>query len=111
MAQLATIKEKLAAHAPAGLPGLKHRHGAESTPNILEVMISSLTIMEMQITEMRLAEDPPDLLVRPALSHISPMDFHRGAESIEEGYRATREALEGADARILTPRGRNTPRR
>ena len=103
-AQLATIRDRLAAHAPPGLPGVKHRPGGGSTPNILEVMISSLTIMEMQITEMRLAKDPPDLLVRPALGHINPMDFHRGAESIEEGYRATRGALEGADARIFAPR-------
>ena len=97
--QLAAMKEKLTSHALPGLTGASHRSRDESIPNIVEVIIFSLTIMEMQITEMRLAEEPPDLLIRPRLGHVSPMDFHRGAESIEEGYRAAREALESTDAR------------
>jgi len=102
-AQLASMKEKLGSHSLPGLPGAKRLFAQESTPNILEVMISSLTVMEMQITEMQLSKVPPDLLIRPSLGHMSPMDFHRGAECIEEGHRATLEALKSTEGRLTGP--------
>ena len=76
--QLAAVSEKLVSQGVPGFARARERFTRESTPNILEVLISSLTIMEMQITEMQLAKDPPDLLLRPALGHVGPMEFHRG---------------------------------
>jgi NTE family protein len=99
--QLAAVGEKLSSHRVPGLDHAKKWFEHESTPNILEVVISSLTIMEMQITEMRLASHPPDLLLRPALGHVRPTEFHRGAEMISEGRRVTEEALRGLDQRVL----------
>lgn len=98
--ELAAIAGKLGAPGLPGLARARQWFRQESTPNILEVVISSLNIMEMQITEMRLAESPPDLLLRPALGHLRPMDFHRGEEAIAEGYRVARDALEGAGWRF-----------
>lgn len=95
--QVAAIGEKLNSQGVPGFSRAKEWFAHESTPNILEVVISSLTIMEMQIAEMHLAKAPPDILIRPALSHINPMDFHRGAEAIAEGRNAARAALSLVD--------------
>ena len=95
------MAERLSAQGVPGFARAKRLLEHDSTPNILEVVISSLTIMEKQITEMQLAKDPPDLLLRPSLGHIRPMDFHRGAESIAEGRKVAQMALESAEARFL----------
>jgi NTE family protein len=50
--------------------------------------------MEAQITETRLKMDRPDLLIRPEVGHVHFMEFFLAEEMIEEGYRATKEALE-----------------
>jgi len=59
-----------------------------SEPGMMEVMYSTITIMQDQITRSRLSGDPPDLILRPQLSDFSMMDFHRAAESIDIGYKA-----------------------
>jgi NTE family protein len=59
-----------------------------SEPGIMEVMYTTITIMQDQITRSRLAGDPPDLILRPQLSDFNMMDFHRAAESIDIGYKA-----------------------
>ena len=87
---MAALREKT---APLSLPGLaqaKQWFSRESVPNILEILMSSLNVMETQITEMQLAKEPPDLLIRPNLGHLRLMDFHRGAEAISEGHRAAK---------------------
>jgi len=94
--QLAAVGEMLGAQKLTGLADATQWFERESVPNILEVVISSLNIMEMQITDMQLAKEPPDLLFRPDLGHLRPMDFHRGEEAIAEGYRAARAGLEAS---------------
>ena len=59
-----------------------------SEPGMMEVMYTTITIMQDQITRSRLAGDPPDLILRPQLSDFNMMDFHRAAESIDIGYKA-----------------------
>jgi len=54
----------------------------------MEVMYTSIAIMQDQITRSRLVGTPPDALVRPQLSEFNLMDFHRAAEAIDEGYAA-----------------------
>lgn len=62
-------------------------------PNIFDVLGNSLRIMESQIAAARLKAEPPDLLLRPRVGHVQFLEFHRAEELIEEGYRATKEAL------------------
>ena len=57
-------------------------------PNILEVLASSLNIMQVRIARSRMAGEPPDLVVAPRLAHLRLLDFHRAEEAIEEGRRA-----------------------
>ncbi len=77
----------------------------DATPNIFEVLTTSINIMEAQITAARLVTDPPDLLIQPRLGHIRFLEFHRAKEAIDEGYREARmqlaEKWNGAAARDL----------
>ena len=59
-----------------------------SEPGMIEVVYSSITIMQDQITRSRLVGDPPELLVRPLLGDFHLMDFHRAGEAIDAGYAA-----------------------
>ena len=63
-------------------------------PNIFEILVTSINIMESQITATQLKTDPPDLLIRPRLGHIKFLEFNRAQEAISEGYRETRYLLE-----------------
>jgi NTE family protein len=68
-------------------------------PSYFEVLANSLNIMQDRITRSRLAGDPPDVLLRPAVGNFSWLDFHRATEAIAEGaacVRAAREAIERA---------------
>ncbi|MBV9694892.1 MAG: patatin-like phospholipase family protein, partial [Alphaproteobacteria bacterium] len=65
-------------------------------PSYFEVLANSLNIMQDRITRMRLAGDPPDVLLRPSLPNFGWMDFHRAREAIAEG----RECVVAAEASI-----------
>lgn len=66
---------------------------AEPMPSIIDVLASSVNIMQVRITRSRLAGEPADVLIQPRLAQVAFMDFHRAAVTIEEGRRATLEAL------------------
>ena len=66
----------------------------EPLPNIFEVLLSSINIMETQITQSRLHLDKPDLLIQPKLGHIRFLEFDRAEEIINIGYEETRRQLE-----------------
>jgi NTE family protein len=61
---------------------------APAMPSMLEVLSSSLYIMQVRIARSRLAGDPPDLVVTPRLGHLGLLDFHRAEEAIAEGRHA-----------------------
>ena len=63
-------------------------------PNIFEVLMASINIMESRITESNLIKSPADLLIRPNLGHVNFLEFHRAAEVAQEGLRAARAALD-----------------
>ena len=90
---LAAINQKLGAVEWPAKDQIKQWRAKETPPNIFEVLMSSINIMECQITESRLAVDKPDLLIQPELGHIRFLEFNRAKEAIEEGYIATKEQL------------------
>jgi NTE family protein len=72
-------------------------------PGLLEVMSSSVNIMQDRITRSRLAIDPADLVLRPDLADFQLMDFHRAREAIDIGRKlvdATQEQLETVGAHL-----------
>jgi len=62
-------------------------------PSMLDVLTTSLNIMQVQISEGRLLREPADLIIRPDLTDTAAMDFHRGAQAIEAGEQAALEML------------------
>lgn len=62
-------------------------------PSMLDVMASSINIMQVRITRSRMAGDPPDVIVSPRLAHLGLFDFHRAKEAIDEGKRAVEAIL------------------
>ncbi len=72
--------------------GLYHEHGAQ-TPAMLDVLASSINIMQVRITRSRLAGDPADVMVTPLLADLGLMEFHRASVAIEAGRRAVEDVL------------------
>lgn len=62
-------------------------------PSMLDVLASSINIMQVRITRSRMAGEPPDVIVAPRLAHLGLLDFHRAKEAIDEGKRAVEAVL------------------
>lgn len=62
-------------------------------PSTVNVLATSLNIMQARITRSRMAGDPPDITLAPRLAHLALMDFHRASEAIDAGERAVTAAL------------------
>lgn len=71
----------------------KPKEPVVQAPSMTDVLATSLNIMQVRITQSRLAGEPADVLIRPRLSHVAALDFHRGAMAAAEGERATELAL------------------
>ena len=67
--------------------------GGDPAPNIFEVLVSSINIMETQITATRLKADRPDLLIQPHLGHIRFLEFNKAQEAIAEGYKEAKTCI------------------
>ena len=76
--------------APTGAPAVAP---LPRKPSVLDVVMTSVTIMQMRITRSRMAGDPPEVIVAPSLAHLGLLDFHRAAEAMAEGRRAAKAAL------------------
>jgi NTE family protein len=68
--------------------------GSGGRPGISSVMVDAFNIMQDRITRARLAGDPPDMLITPRVGQIGWFDFHRAADLIDFGTRATERALD-----------------
>jgi len=77
----------------AWMPTRGDAPAAAPKPSVLDVVMTSVTIMQMRITRSRMAGDPPEVVIAPSLAHLGLLDFHRAAEAIAEGRRATQAAL------------------
>ena len=64
-------------------------------PSVLNVIATSLDVMQVRITRSRMAGEPPDVTIAPRVAHIGLLDFDRAEEAIREGERATEAALGG----------------
>ena len=70
------------------------RFNKEPLPGIFDILLSSVNVMETQITQTRLRMDPPEVLIQPPLGHIRFLEFDRADEIIQIGYDEARSALE-----------------
>ena len=72
-------------------------------PGLFDVIVGAIDIMQDRLTRSRMAGEPPDVHIKPRLSHIGLMDFDKADVCIAEGREAAKrqkEELEGL-ARLL----------
>ena len=62
-------------------------------PSLLNVMSTSINIMQVRMARSRLAGEPADVLIAPRLGQLGPLDYHRGAEAIAEGEVAVEHSM------------------
>ena len=66
---------------------------APSLPGYFDVLMTSINVMQDQITRARLAGEPPHVMLMPRLQHIGLLEFNRAAETISEGRACVEQAL------------------
>jgi NTE family protein len=64
------------------------------TPTAMEIMGTSIQVLENRLKRNRMAGDPPDVLIQPYCPQISTLDFHRAEEAIEAGRLAVEKQLD-----------------
>jgi NTE family protein len=67
--------------------------GDAAPPSLADVVANSIAIMPARITRSRLAGEPADALIAPRLGQLGLLDFHRAAEAISAGRKATEHML------------------
>lgn len=72
---------------------MNHKADHDTPPGLFDAIAGSINITQDRITHYRLAADPPDILLTPALMQISPLEFHRGSEAITAGEEVARQCL------------------
>lgn len=67
--------------------------GKQREPGIASVMLASLNIVQDRLARMRMAGDPPDIMIAPKVGHLSLLDFDHADELIRLGEEAAEEAI------------------
>jgi NTE family protein len=67
---------------------------ANTTPTAMEIMSTSIQVLENRLKRNRMAGDPPDILIQPFCPQISTLDFHRAAEAISAGTQAVEKKMD-----------------
>ncbi|MEO3988431.1 patatin-like phospholipase RssA [Pseudocitrobacter cyperus] len=57
-------------------------------PTAMEIMSTSIQVLENRLKRNRMAGDPPDILIQPFCPQISTLDFHRASSAIAAGQLA-----------------------
>lgn len=81
----------------------KNDDDSEREPALLDVVSSSINIMQERVTRSRLAGDPAELEITPDVQEIGLMDFHRARLAVERGRRAVEQRAD--ELRALVPKG------
>ncbi len=79
------------------------RKGGHST---LGVLTRSFQIAQTRLSRIRLAQDPPAIVLCPDVGHIGPLEFYRAGECIAAGEAAVRQSLPAIAAALGAARGR-----
>ena len=96
-----TLADTMMARIQSGVSQLGIRpSGGSEVPAMLDVLASSINIMQVLITRSRLAGEPPDVMVMPHLADLGLMEFYRADSAIDAGRRATEAILPQLRARL-----------
>ncbi|WP_017346302.1 patatin-like phospholipase RssA [Pantoea sp. A4] len=75
------------------ITGLRQRRISQ-TPGAMEIMSTSIQVLENRLKRNRMAGDPPDVLIQPFCPQISTLDFHRADEAIAAGWAAVEKQMD-----------------
>lgn len=84
--EVASWTEKLKENLGAYMPSISAEK--PKLPSMMDVLASSINVMQVRITRSRMAGEPPDLIITPKLGNVGMLDFHLAKEIIDEGRRA-----------------------
>ncbi len=62
-------------------------------PGIIDILQRTSVVTQKSLTQYRLKEYPPDFIIRPPVSRVGILDFHRGNFTIKIGEEAAKTAL------------------
>lgn len=62
-----------------------------NTPSIFNAIIQAIYAMEYEIAKSKIKE--ADIIITPDTGHIAALEFFRGREAIEEGYKAAKDTF------------------
>ena len=65
-----------------------------ATPGAMEIMTTSIQVLENRLKRNRMAGDPPDILIQPLCPQISTLDFHRAETAIAAGKLAVEKKID-----------------
>lgn len=63
-------------------------------PTAMEIMTTSIQVLENRLKRNRMAGDPPDILLQPLCPQISTLDFHRAEAAINAGQLAVEKKID-----------------
>jgi len=93
-------KQRLIARKPTTIFSIKPKLIDTGEPNVFEILSQSLSVIEYRIAMENLMG--ADIAITPLDKTIGYWEFHRAAEAIESGEKATRLLIQqNAEARIL----------
>ena len=100
-AETDSLTDMVMARLQTGMTQLGINHDdAPRPPAMLDVLATSINIMQVLITRSRLAGEPADVMVTPLLANLGLMEFHRAGIAIDAGRRAAEVALPQLRARL-----------
>ena len=96
-----TLTDSVMARIQASMAqlGMNHDTGPQA-PAMLDVLATSINIMQVLITRSRLAGEPADVMVTPLLADLGLMEFHRGSAAIDAGRRAVEVIMPQLQGRL-----------
>lgn len=65
-----------------------------TAPTAMEIMTTSIQVLENRLKRNRMAGDPPDILIQPLCPQISTLDFHRAEAAISAGQLAVEKKID-----------------
>ncbi|KAI3492663.1 hypothetical protein L1887_42717 [Cichorium endivia] len=87
--------EKLAWHERLrGRIGRMAARRSVAAPTAMEIMTTSIQVLENRLKRNRMAGDPPDILIQPYCPQISTLDFHRAEAAIAAGSLAVEKKMD-----------------
>jgi NTE family protein len=85
------------------------RESEVKLPNVFEIIMGSITIMESQIVDMRMKAERPDLVVKPRVEDIGTFDFYRYREGVDRGITAAEQVMPRIRKYFKTDLGQKRP--